>query len=110
MSDKKKVEFKGVVERYGVGDLTATDVEVGGTLVIATLEEEFGNTWARRPAVKVFLGVEPLAEGPLWTCAGFGGTDVTPPDSPEIMVGDYDLLNKLTELDEREVLLIVEEL
>lgn len=106
---KTALELSGTVDYYA-GGLCDVGPRVGGLDVIAQIAER----WPYRhgggtPAVKVFLGVEPIATGPVWAIHGFGGTDVTPYECPEITVGGIDLLNRLEALDGREVLLIVED-
>lgn len=86
----------------------SADFKIGDEFVIAAIDKRFPHKWGNTQNVRVYLGVEPVKEGPLWAEAGFCGTDVTPPDLPEIRVGDYDLLADLKKLDGREVLLIVE--
>lgn len=105
---KRELKFEGEVNGWG-GSLTDTSPEIGDRHVIHELEGTFGDLWRDRPNVRVLLGVEPLAEGPLQAMTGFGGTDVTPPDSPVIEVGGFDLLNKLHDLDGRTVVLVIEE-
>ena len=105
----KRLEFSGEVDAYGY-DTGLCDVSpvIGGENVVSRLQKEFGHEVFSKPEVTVYLGAEPLKTGPLWTLHGFGGTDVTPPESPEIKVGDLDLLGELRDLDGREVVLIVE--
>jgi hypothetical protein len=107
--EKRKLELSGIVDAYGwdsQGNWPSTSPVVGGVRVIDALEETFG---AAKSRVRVWLGVEALASGKLWTCHGFAGTDVTPAESPEISVGDIDVLDRLRDLDEREVVLIIED-
>lgn len=103
-----RIEFSGEVDAYGEDtDLTSLSPTIGGENVVSRLQNEFRSDPFRKPEVTVYLGVEPLKTGPLWALHGFGGTDVTPPESPEIKVGDLNLIDKLRDLDGREVLLIV---
>lgn len=110
-AQKRVLELAGVVDAYG-GGLCDVGPRIGGVDVIEAIDKRWppshGNR-GKRDVVRVFLGVEPVAEGPLWALHGFGGTDVTPADSPEITVGDYDLIYALNDLDGREVLLVVED-
>lgn len=83
---------------------------IGGVNVIERIDE----LWPHRGTVKVYLGIEPQppeesATGKLGAGFGFSGTEVTPGDAPIIMVGGFDLMNELEELDDREVLLIIED-
>jgi hypothetical protein len=110
--EKKRLEFSGEVDvdAWG-GSQHICDVSpvIGGENVVKRLNEVFGARWgADKPNVTVYLGVEPLKTGPLWAVHGFGGTDVTPPEGAEIEVGDFDLIGKLRDLDEREVVLVIE--
>lgn len=108
---KRELKFEGECEPYG-GEWSATSPEIGGRHVINEIDAVFGS-YPQKPNLKVYLGVEPkpplCAEGETFTSTGFGGTDVTPADSPEIMVGGLDLMDKLYDLDGRHVLLIIEE-
>jgi hypothetical protein len=107
-----KVEFSGELDAYGYDtDLCDYSPTIAGRNVVSELLDAFGQKWgADKPEVVVYLGVEPVKTGPLWALHGFKGTEVTPPESPEISVGDWDLLKRLGELDGREVLLVVESL
>lgn len=109
MTDRK-LELSGVVDMYPQ-DVHINDISpsIGGENVIVRLNETFGQDVYDKPNVKAYLGVEPVAEGPLWALTGFGGTDVTPPELPEIRVGGLDLIDKLRELEGREVALVVTE-
>lgn len=106
-----RLELLGEVDTYGA-EWPNSGPTIGGVDLIAELETRFpSKPWRGTGAVanvRVYLGVEPVAEGPLWACHGFGGTDVTPPESPEIRVGDTDLFRWLDDLDGRVILLIVE--
>ena len=105
----KRIEFSGEVDAWGYDTgLCNVSPVIGGENVVSRLQDEWGLDVFREPEVTVYLGVEPLKTGPLWALHGFGGTDVTPPEPPEIRVGDLDLIKRLRELDEREVLLVVE--
>lgn len=103
----RKVELSGIVDAYDGGSWIATDASIGGIKVVDKLEEVFGLANAN---VKAWLGVEPVASGVLYAHTGFGGTDVTPAEAPKIEIGDIDLIDRLADLDGREVLLIVSEL
>jgi hypothetical protein len=103
----RKIQFSGIVDAYGGGSWSATDASIGGTSVIEGLERTFGIRSDIN--VNVWLGIESVASGVLYAHNGFGGTDVTPPESPVIEIGDIDLINRLADLDGREVVLIVEE-
>jgi hypothetical protein len=107
MSEHRELKFEGEVDAYGGGSWSATDVRIGDRDVI----DEIGRTWPRsgESQVRVMLGVEPVATGALSTYTGFGGTDVTPADPPEIMVGDIDLVARLRDLDGRTVILFIED-
>lgn len=108
-----EVRFDGVLDFAG-DDCVCTSPTIGGRRVIDELDEAFGAVYSFatgltvQRVVKVTLGVEPLAEGVLETATGFGGTDVTPTELPEIKVGGVDVLDHLDDLDGREVILIVE--
>jgi hypothetical protein len=105
----KRLEFSGEVDAYGYDtDLCDKSPVIGGENVVSRLQKEFGQEVFSKPEVTVYLGAEPLKTGPLWTLHGFGGTDVTPPESPEIKVGDLDLIGELRNLEGRQVVLIVE--
>ena len=101
---KKELRLEGIVDVYGDADLFTSPI-IGGQDVIGEIEK----CWPHRKKVTVYLGAEPAREGPLWTSYGFAGTDVTPPESPMIEVGDFDLLKRLRDLDGRHVLLVIEE-
>lgn len=104
----RRVEIAGVVEVHA-GGLCDRGPRIGEVDVVGALEHAWPYpAGGRAPNVKVWLGVEPVKTGPLWAIHGFWGTDATPPELPEITVGDYDLIERLTELDGREVVLIVE--
>lgn len=68
------------------------------------------------PEVQVMLGIEPQAAlgelagrvGKLSTYEGAPGSEVTPAEPPEILVGDWNLIEKLYEFDGRSVALNVE--
>lgn len=108
-----RLELEGTVDFYAWdADQHICDVSptIGGENLVTRLQDAFGAGYTERTEVRVLLGVEPVREGPLWACHGFGGTDVTPYESPEVRVGDWDLLEDLRALDGREVLLVVEEL
>jgi hypothetical protein len=107
---KRELRFEGVVD-YWEGGLLDVGPRIGERDVIGEIEElwPWSSSSSKDREVRVTLGVEPLAEGPLWAIHGFGGTDVTPPESPEITVGDFDLLKRLYDLDGRDVILIVED-
>lgn len=105
-----EIRFEGEVDGYDAMATTSFP-SIGGRDVIGVLDDAFGT---RKPNVRVTLGVEPVgvvpvAAGPLWTEYGFAGTDVTPSESPVITIGGWDLLDRLRDLDGREVILIVED-
>lgn len=94
-AERKRLELSGEVDSWGSRGLTNVSPTIGGVHVIDKLFETFDlRTPLEREQVTVYLGVEPLKTGPLWAAGGFGGTDVTPPESPEIKVGDLDLVDK----------------
>lgn len=101
------LQFSGIVE-IDRGGLCDVGPRVGDVDIIEVIEGRYPYRTGHRPQVRVFLGVEPVATGPLWAIHGFAGTDVTPYESPEITVGDYDLLERLNDLEGREVLLVIE--
>jgi hypothetical protein len=105
----KRLKFSGEVDAWGYDtDLCDKSPVIGGENVVSRLQKEFGHEVFDKPGVTVYLGAEPLTTGPLWTLHGFGGSDVTPPESPEIKVGDLDLISELRDLDGREVVMVVE--
>lgn len=106
--EPRQLQLSGEVDAYG-GGMCTTSPEVGGRNVVSEIEEMWGGVYPEGPHVRVLLGVEPIADGHLSALHGFGGTDVTPPESPVIEVGDIDLLDKLRDLDGRTVILIIEE-
>jgi hypothetical protein len=105
--DGKRLELAGVLDLYS-GSMADTGPRIGGVDVISALDERFPRRYDERPRMKVWLGVEPVADGALWAIHGFGGTDITPARMPEITVGGLNILERLDDLDGREVLLIVE--
>jgi hypothetical protein len=106
MSDSLK--FEGTVDVYGGGGLFDVGPTIGDRNITEAIEATFG-AYAQ-PNVRVYLGIEPLATGKLYSYGGFGGTDVTPAELPEITVGDLDRLGRLHALDGRHVLLVIEPL
>lgn len=98
-----KLEFSGTLDSYG-GGLCDVSPTIDGTNII----NEINKTFPSDENVTVYFGAEPIKEGPLWACHGFGGTEVTPAESPMIIVGDRDLIRDLNEYDGREVLLVIE--
>jgi hypothetical protein len=103
------LRFDGELDMYG-GDRWATGPEIGGRDVIKEIENVWPYRSNHRHQVRVTLGVEPVARGGLWAIHGWGGTEITPPDSPEITIGGFDLLDRLRNLDGRYVILIIEDL
>lgn len=109
-----ELRFEGVVT-----DLWPT--MIGDRDVYAEVEDKWpfrdGHGKAAVHTLKVMLGVEPpksgillaAAAGHLYQSPGFHGTEVTPPELPEIFIGNFELLKKLNELDGRTVLLIIED-
>lgn len=103
------LKLEGIVQYYA-GELCSVGPRIGGADLIDALDDHWPyGAGDSRPAVKVYLGVEPVATGPLWAIHGFGGTEVTPPEWPAITVGDFSLMDRLRDLDGRHVLLIVED-
>jgi hypothetical protein len=103
-----ELRFEGVVDYEGE-DWIAWSPSIGGRDVIEEIDQWLGPR-SSRPDVRVTLGIEPLASGPLHAWHGFGGTgnDMTPMELPEITVGGTDLFQRLQDLDGREVILIIE--
>lgn len=103
----RELKFSGTLDLYSGVDFCNTGPFIAGRDVIGEIMDIW--SWGHEPHdVKVFLGVEPIAEGRLWAIHGFGGTDVTPPESPEITVGGIEIIPKLWDLDGREILLIIQ--
>lgn len=109
----REIQFSGALDAYGGGLHWAPHIADRDIL------DEIAVMWPRktygiRPSLKVFLGTQPnpnsgvQMEGDFRSCHGFGGTDVTPADPPEIKVGDIDLFAELRNHDGEVVLLIVE--
>lgn len=106
---KKQLRFDGVLE-YSDSWHMMSGPSIAGRDVIAEIHDMWPIVPLRsEPNVAVTLGVEPAAQGELWAAHGFTGTDVTPGDPPEITIGDWNLLERLYDLDGREVILILEE-
>jgi hypothetical protein len=102
----EQVRFEGVVDSHDCWGMS-TGPSVDGVDVITVIRSKWPEKY---PNVRVTLGIEPVAEGMLVAIFhGFTGTDVTPGDPPEIIIGDIDLVKNLYDLDGREVILIVEE-
>lgn len=117
----RSLRLVGVVDAHGWHDprSMSIDATIGGVPVATTINETFRKPDdkkyrnAEMPPVRVMLGVEPIAHGRISAYQGWTGTDVTPGDPPQIIVGDwggFDLYEKLErEWDGREVVLEITE-
>lgn len=104
-----RLTLEGVVDGDGNCGLFEIGPKIGGVAVADEVSKKLGYG-ARN--VKVILMVESKrhldAEGRLSAYPGFGGTEVTPYEPPEVIVGDIHLLARLRELDGRMVCLSAE--
>lgn len=108
MSEALLLRMVGLVTAYDHDDLDSSP-SIGGRMVVDAIVDAFG---AERFQANVMLGVEAnvgsiRGSGDMEAWWGFTGTDVTPADPPTIHVGGLDLVEKLHELDGREVVLEV---
>ncbi len=110
-NEPRRLRLDGIVAELG-GGLTETSPLIGESNVITEIDEIWG--FGARSHVRVWLGVDPEepqpeATGDLSAYHGFGGTDVTPADSPEILIGGFNLVWRLMDFDGRHVTLIIED-
>jgi hypothetical protein len=116
MGDTTKLVLEGVVEAHGGEHICEVSPEIGGVNVITEIEKMFGTFGGAGQKGRVTLGVEHApgthggfgASGAVWSVHGFGGTDVTPYEPPEITVGGIDVLQRLYDADGKFVILEVE--
>ena len=108
-----KIWIEGEVDAWNADGLSP-DPLIGGKSVFGVFEKagiDYGYR-APRQRVRVTLGIDPekqaQREGTFHSYEGFAGTDVTPPEPPEIQVGGWDVMERLRELDGRQVALLVE--
>lgn len=99
-----RLEFEGKLELddFVGSELYNLGPTINGRDVIKEIDETF-----RGKGVTVLFGIDPVAEGDVYASKGWGGTDVTPGDPPELYVGNIDLLAKLYGYDGRTVALII---
>jgi hypothetical protein len=110
----RELKFEGMLDCFA-GHLCATGPHVEGRSIIDEVEEMWPGAWNRTgPQLKVFLGTQPdphmgvTMDGDFYANHGFGGTDITPSDPPEIRIGDIDLMAELYKHDDEVVLIIFE--
>lgn len=93
------------------------DYRIGGKDLFEELHLAFDFRYGTpTPEVKVMLGIDPQPaigevdhhEGKLDVASGFHGSEVTPPEMPEVIIGNWNLLAKLDDYDGRRVALLVE--
>jgi hypothetical protein len=116
MAEATKLVLEGVVEAHGGEHICEVSPTIGGANVVSEIEELFGRFGGAGQKARVTLGVEHApgthdgfgASGAIWSIHGFGGTDVTPYEPPEITVGGIDVLSKLYDADGKFVILEVE--
>lgn len=104
-----KLTLEGVVDAHGGGGLFEIGPRIGDVAVADAVSHRLG---FGAKDVKVILMVEAEqhldADGKLSAYPGFGGTEVTPYEPPEVNIGDIRLLGRLQELDGRTVALSIE--
>jgi hypothetical protein len=106
----ESIEFIGVVDAYHVESKEMrTTATIGGRDVIATLEQ----AGLAKGLVRVTLwleGAEDIEQvgGEACMTDGWTGTDVTPAEPHEVLIGDYDLLARLARFHGRQAAMAVE--
>lgn len=116
-SKAPKVFLEGEVDAYASEGLWP-DPTIGGKYLLEAMGKAGFNLGFGGPTsdVLVMLGVEPgggevhAGGGPLAVFPGFTGTDVTPPETLQIQVGDWNLAERLRELDGKTVAITVTEI
>jgi hypothetical protein len=101
------LEFTGVVDAFDSLGMYAY-VSIGGVNFAREIEETFGED-AKLTVMIAHGGDEQLYKGEFEFYGGFTGTDVTPGDPPEIMIGDADLMDNLYDMDGKIVHLRVDD-
>lgn len=99
------IELRGEVDAYD--GWLPWDVSIGGVRLIEALRRE----GLEGQEVVVAIETRPTvteASGTLRAFEGFGGTDVTPAEAPEIAVGDADLFRRLADMDGEHVVVCVD--